>query len=150
MFAAWLTDALAIYGAVVSSATVVVGYVTWRRTIQTRVEVKMRAMMLHDPSGPDRPVVIIEMINHSQHQVAVTHVSFQRSDTDEYLFIPRPLPVTEPMPIVIAPRRAKSVWVEEPTLGVLAHEPLRAHVSTEDGHSFRSSQPFAPAHVRER
>jgi hypothetical protein len=154
VFAASMTDALALYGAVVSTATVLVGYFTWRRTIQTRVVVKMRPMMLHDPDGPDKAIVIVEMINHSQHEIAVTHVSFQRGDTDDYLFIPRPFPVTEPIPIVIGPRRAKNVWVEDTTLsgsayGDVRRESLRAHVATEDGRTFLSS-PVVIADARGR
>jgi hypothetical protein len=139
-----LTDALAAYAAGLSTLTAVVGYLTWRHNTQTRVDVRSRLMTLHTPGGSDEHIVTIEMINRSPHEVAVTHVGFRRGSGENHLFIPRPYPSEGPLPIVIAPKRAKWVRVQEDTLMSHADETLRPHVSTDDDHS-SSSRAFCLA-----
>jgi hypothetical protein len=131
-----LTDVLAVYGAVVSSVTALAGYLTWRIGMRTSLSVRAALMVLHESGGCDQRVVTINMINNSHHEVAVTHVGFKRKGSNQHLFIPRPLPVEEPVPIIIPARRAKTVWVPEEVLADHANEKLRAQISTDDGHDF--------------
>jgi hypothetical protein len=110
----------------------------WRRDRSTRPDVRVSARFVH-PSGEH--VVYIELVNHSNHEVAVTHVSFMpQKPGDNFLYIPRPLPVEEPIPIVIPPRRSKAVWVLRETLAekLDLDQPVRAHVSTDDRLDFDS------------
>ena len=110
----------------------------WRRDRSTRVEVRVSARFVH-PTGDH--VIYIELINHSNHDVAVTHISFnpQRPDGG-FLYIPRPFPVEQPIPIVMPPRRSKAEWVLRETLAdkLDLDKPVQALVSTDDGLDFDS------------
>jgi hypothetical protein len=110
----------------------------WRTTNRTHVKVTMQPLVLFVFEGPDQKIVHVKMVNQSRHEVAITHVSFHRHGMDQHLVISRPLPVEEPLPIIIAPRRSKAVYVLESTLEAHRHERLRAVVSTDDDHDFRS------------
>lgn len=109
----------------------------WRRSIGTRVNLTMAPMILAG-SGPAESVVVVKMVNVSQHEVAVSHLSFKQEDSDVAMLVARPLPVHEPLPILISPHRSKTVWVPEKTLEQHKHDRLRAHISTEDDHDFYS------------
>jgi hypothetical protein len=110
----------------------------WRRDRSTRVEVRVSARFVH-PTGEH--VVFIELINRSAHEVAITHLSFMpQRPGDPFLYIPRPFPEEEPIPIVIAPRRSKGLWVLRETLGegLDLDQPVRVRVSTGDALNFDS------------
>jgi hypothetical protein len=134
---------IAGYAAVV--ATVGIGFqvFSWRRNTQTRLKVKLSRRELMTPGDPAPPekVALIEMVNYSNHEVAITHVGFKpQRKGDPHLFIPRPLPETEPVPIVIPPRRSKNVWVTIDMLEEKANltKPLQARIGTDDDHDFDS------------
>jgi hypothetical protein len=110
----------------------------WRRDRSTHVEVRTSARVVH-PTGEH--VVFIEMINHSQHDVAITHISLKpQREGDPFLYIPRPFPTEEPIPLVIAPRRSKAVWVPRETLAdeLELDQAVEARVSTDDALNFDS------------
>ena len=85
---------MAGYAALVSTASVVVNFVTWFHTWQTRLKVELRRMESITPGSPGsrEPVVLFTLINHSGHLVKVTHVSLDPIEKGgQHLFIPHPL-----------------------------------------------------------
>jgi hypothetical protein len=137
---------IAGYAAVVATASVVFQIFSWRRNTQTRIEVKLGPRELITPGAlatPPERVILIDMVNHSGHEVAVTHLGFKpQTPGGDHLWIPRPLPTSQPLPIVILPRRSVAVWVTPDALEdhVNMTEPIQARISTDDGKSFDSKQ----------
>src|SRR4051794_40211279 len=136
---------IAGYAAVVATVGIGFQWFSWRRNTQTRVTVKLSRRQILTPGEPTPPdsddIALIDMVNHSGHEVAVTHVSFKpQRKGDPFLFIPRPLPETQPTPIIIPARRSKAVWV---TIAMLEEKadltkPIQARISTDDDHDFDS------------
>jgi hypothetical protein len=135
-----MTAAIAMYAALVATAALALQLVSEWRSWATRVEVSVSRMKLARPDAAPEPVILFRLINHSGHQVKVTHLSMDpvRRGGQHTLF-PQPLPLAQAGPFTIPPRDAVTVY-QPPNLGAdadLDHK-TRAAVATSDGASSRA------------
>jgi hypothetical protein len=140
------TAIVAGYAAVVATAALVVQLVSWLSSWRTRVEVKLGRYELHTPSVGSEPVVLFRLVNHSSHEVKVTHVGFAPQKRRGTAFvITRPWPLEQSLPIPIPPRDSRDVWIKPNDLpeGLERDRKVRALIGTSDGKSFKSKRVLA-------
>jgi len=146
-----VTVAIAGYAALVGTLALAFQAISWLRSWSTRLEVKLGRYELHTPNVGSEPVILFHLVNHSSHEVKVTHVGFapQRRKGPAFV-ITRPWPVEQPLPIPIPPRDSRDVWTKPDQLpkGLDQERKVRALISTPDGKSFKS-KPVAVSELAE-
>ncbi|MGE5336000.1 MAG: hypothetical protein ACM3JL_01085 [Nitrososphaerota archaeon] len=136
-----VTVVIAGYAALVGTFALAFQTISWLRSWSTRVEVRLGRYELHTPNVGSESVVLFHLVNHSSHEVKVTHVGFARQRRKGPAFvITRPWPVEQPLPIPIPPRDSRDVWTKPDQLpeGLNRDKKVRALISTSDGKSFKS------------
>ena len=141
-----VTVVVAGYAALVGTVAFVFQVISWARTWSTRVEVKVGPFELATPGVGSEPVVLFRMINHSGHEVKITHVGFapQKRKGPGFLIM-RPWPLEMPTPFPIAPRDSQVVWTKPDLVpeGIDLDRKIRALITTSDGKTFKSKKVLA-------
>ena len=138
-----VTVAIAAYGAIVGSVALILQGVAWWASWRTHVRLRIGRYQVANLGQATEAVILFEMINLSAHQIKVTHVSICPERRGEpFLFIPRPLPTSQILPIEIGSRDNATVWmpVTELEKHRNLHKKVRAQLSTSDGKTFRSKR----------
>jgi len=144
MLALSTTAGIALYAALVATGGLAVQLVREWRTWGTRLKLKVRPMRLAHPgtalTAEAEPVVIFEIINHSDHPVMVSSLWLEplKPGGKSALF-PSPYPRGTPGPHAIPPH--DSVVLYQPRDSIGDGEPdhqTRACVATSDGKTFKS------------
>lgn len=137
-----MTSVLAAYGALVATAALALELVSQWRSWSTRVEVQVSSMILAKANGPDEPVILFRLINHSAHKVKVTHLGMEPLRRGgRHLFFPQPLPLGVPGPFEIPSR--DSITLYQPPESLADGDPrhkTRAIVATSDNKRFKSKR----------
>jgi hypothetical protein len=137
------TFILAAFGAVTGSIALSFQIYSSVRTWKTRLEISIGLNDIFDANQNKEVVASYRMVNHSGHIIRVTHVGMAPKKRKENpAWIPRPYPLSQPLPIEIAARDSSCVWVpiEEFKAFASLDEKVRAQVWTSDGKRFRSKK----------
>ncbi|MGA2455674.1 MAG: hypothetical protein ABSG93_19385 [Solirubrobacteraceae bacterium] len=146
MLALTTTAGIALYAAFVATGGLAVQLIREWRTWGTRLTVKVRPMRLARPStaltAEAEPVVVFELINHSDHPVKVSSLWLEplKHGGASALF-PSPFPRGTPGPHEIPPHDSITLYQPRDSLG--EGEPdhrTRAGVATSDGKTFKSQR----------
>lgn len=144
MLALTTTAGIALYAALVATGGLAVQLVREWRTWGTRLTVDVRPMRLvlpgARPTTAAEPVVVFEIINHSDHRVKVSRLWLEpmKPGGTSSLF-PSPYPRGSPGPHEIPPHDSIVLYQPRDSLG--DGEPdhrTRACVTTSDGKTFKS------------
>lgn len=138
-----MTLGIAIYGACVATAVLILQLVSEWRSWSTRVEVKVKPMSIVSAGQSEgAPVILFTLINHSGHPVKVTHLSLEPiAKGGQHLFLAQPFPEGLPGPFEIPSRDSITKW--QPVDTVADGDPnqkTRATVATSDGKLFKSKR----------
>ncbi len=95
-------------------------------------------------AGPDEPIILFRLLNHSGHEVKVTHVSLEPvRRRGPHLFFPHPLPLPMAGPFSIPAQDSVTVYIKPDVVADAEHDPAwrtRGTITTSDGRTFRSKR----------
>lgn len=136
------TASVAAYAALIATLAFAFNVLSWLRTWQTRLCVRVRAMNRISMNGATERVVLFHITNQSGHVVKVTHVGMDPiARGGPHIFIPHPMGLVVAGPFEVPPRDSVDVWITPDRLddGDPRHK-TRASIATSDGKSFRSKR----------
>ena len=134
-------EPLAVYAAIVATASVGWQIYSWWHRRRSHVAVEIRYAVASPPEG-DLPVVTIGAINHSEHPVRVTGLGLDFQDRhDEQFHQWRPLDIAT-IPGIVEPHDSGEGFArigDVESAGIDVYEPVTAWVRLSTGEVLRSA-----------
>lgn len=136
----WIIPVIAGYGAILSTTVAILQF----RATRTRLRIKVNPGVAElgftaEPEGQLSEVVFIGIVNQSSHSVKVTSLTLEDKHGRSFV-CPRPFPVQERLPLDVAARDNKLLWLnrDDDGWGADLSGPIRVRLGTSDDRRFRS------------